>query len=162
MYRTVLRRRLREVFDRINEGDWRAVGDVLEEDVRHVSFGHHALSGERHSRAAFEAWLRRTMRLFPGLRFEVRRIPMSGPPWNTWAAIHWTDHAVLVDGSPYENFGITMINVRWRRVVEVLEYMDTETVAAACRQIAAAGIDEALAPPLLHEAEVADLESPVA
>lgn len=156
MYHWYVARRLRAVFDRISEGDWRAVGAAVDENVRHVAWGEHALSGERHSRAAFEAWLRRALRLFPGLRFEVQRVGMTGGPWNTWGAVHWTDRAVLLDGSLYENHGTTWINIRWGRVVEVLEYMDTEAVAAACGRIAAAGLEEATAAPLLEAAEVAE------
>ncbi|HEX2393437.1 MAG TPA: nuclear transport factor 2 family protein [Solirubrobacterales bacterium] len=149
MYGAIVRRRVRAVFELMNAGEWRAIGATVADDVRHVTWGGHPLSGERCSRAAFEAWLRRVLLLLPGLRFQVTRVATVGGPWNTWAVAEWTDRAVLVDGSLYQNAGTTWINIRWGRVVEMREYMDTEAVADACRRVAAAGVEEGAAAPLL-------------
>jgi ketosteroid isomerase-like protein len=156
MYRAIVARRLAAMFDRIEEGDWAAVGAALDENVRHVVWGRHPLSGERKSRAAFEAWLQRLLRLLPELSFEVQRVAVTGWPWDTWGAIHWRDRARLADGSLYENFGVTWVHLRWGKAIEVLEYMDTEAVAAACRRAAAAGLEEGAAAPLLEVAELAE------
>jgi ketosteroid isomerase-like protein len=148
MYGAIVRRRVRGVFDLMNAGDWRAIGSTVVDDVRHITWGSHPLSGERCSRAAFEAWLRRVLLLLPGLHFEVIRVASVGWPWNTWAVAEWTDWAVLADGSLYRNAGVTWINIRWGRVVELREHMDTEAVAAACRRAAASGIEDGVAAPL--------------
>lgn len=147
MYGAIVRHRTRAVFEMMNAGDWRGVGATVVDDVRHVTWGSHPLSGERRSRAAFEAWLRRVLLLFPGLRFEVSRVATTGGPWNTWAVAEWTDRAVLIDGSAYENAGATWINIRWGKVVEIREHMDTEALAEACRRVAAAGVEEGAAAP---------------
>jgi ketosteroid isomerase-like protein len=134
MYRWLVRRRLRSVFARMSAGDWRAMATGTVADVRHVCFGSHALSGERHSRQAYEEWLQRLAALLPGLRFELTRVASSGGPWNTWAVAEWVDRATLGDGGSYENHGVTWVNVRWGRVHEIRDHMDTERVAAVCRR----------------------------
>ena len=32
------------------------------------------------------------------LKFEIKRIASSGPPWDTTAVIEWRDRAVMADG----------------------------------------------------------------
>jgi ketosteroid isomerase-like protein len=150
VYRAIVAARVRTIFARVSAGEWEAMTRGTAANVRHVCFGDHALSGERNSRYAYERWLRRLALLFPGLEFEVTRVATSGWPWNTWAAAEWVDRATLRDGSHYENHGVTWINVRWGRVHEIREYMDTERVAAACRRLEASGVAEAGAAPVLR------------
>jgi ketosteroid isomerase-like protein len=130
----LVKRRIGAVFARVSAGDWGAMAAGTVEDVRHVCFGSHALSGVRQSRQAYERWLRRLADLLPGLQFELTRVTSTGGPWNTWAVAEWVDRTTLLDGTPYENCGVTWVNVRWGRVHEIRDHMDTELVADACRR----------------------------
>lgn len=148
MYRAIVRARVRSVFERINRGEWDRVAAGTATNLIHVTPGTHALGGERRSRAAFEHFLRRLDSILPGLRFEVTEVASTGWPWNTWAAAAWVDRTTLRDGTPYENAGVTWINIRWGRVRQIREYMDSELVAAACRRLADEGVEEARLAPL--------------
>jgi ketosteroid isomerase-like protein len=149
VYHAFVRSRVRGVYQRMSAGDWKAVAADAADDVYHVFPGAHALGGERHSRDALMRWLARVNRLLPDLRFEVTRVASTGGPWNTWASAEWVDWATLPDGEQYRNAGVVWINVRWGKVREIHEYLDSELVRDACERLAASGVDEAVAEPIL-------------
>jgi ketosteroid isomerase-like protein len=147
VYRALVSRRIRGVFESLNRHD-PPMGDAAE-DVHHVFPGDHPLGGERHSREALGRWFERLFRLFPGSHFEVRRVAVRGWPWDTWAAVEWVDRVGPAVGEPYVNEGSHWIRIRWGRVIEIHAYLDTQKVADACREMAAGGIEEAAAAPIL-------------
>jgi len=83
MYRALIARMIRPVFDRLSEGDYRSGLWAVAPDVHHRFAGDHALGGERHSKQAMERWFERLFRLFPSLKFTVRNVVAKGWPWNT-------------------------------------------------------------------------------
>jgi ketosteroid isomerase-like protein len=148
LYRTIVKRKARGIFDALSRGDVEAVTADLADDVHHVFAGGNALGGERHSRAGFEEWLRRLYRLIPEIEFEVRDVAVRGWPWNTAVAIEWVDSGRAADGTPYVNQGSHWIRLRWGKAVEIHGYLDTEKVTRLLDEMAAAGIDEAAAAPV--------------
>jgi len=70
---------------------------------------------------------------------------VSGPPWDLLVAVEWLAHATPRAGEPYLNPGAHIIRIRRGRVVYLHAYEDSQKVAEACRQMAAAGIEEAAA-----------------
>ena len=148
MYHAIVRRRARGIFERLSRGEWRETTADIADDVVHVFPGEHALGGERHSRDAMERWFERLYRLFPDLNFEVKRVVAQGWPWDTLVAGEWRDWVNAADGVPYENEGAHWIRLRWGKGTYVHAYLETERVADACRRMAAAGIEEAAAPPI--------------
>jgi ketosteroid isomerase-like protein len=145
----IARRRAEATFARLAAGEWDGVVAALAEDVHHLFPGDHPLGGERHTAAAVRSWLERLGRLFPGHEFEVIRVLSAGPPWDLWIAIQWTASLRPVVGEPYANQGAHWIRVRWGRVTYFHAYLDTQRVAAACEEMAKAGIAEAAAPPIV-------------
>lgn len=143
-----VRRRIRVVFDALSHGDYGVALDRMVDDVHHVFAGDHALGGERHSRDAVRRWFERLFRLFE-LRFEVRRMIVSGPPWDLFVGVEWQAHATPRSGEQYLNQGAHIIRIRWGRVVYFHAYEDSQRVAEACRQMADSGIEEAAAAPIL-------------
>jgi ketosteroid isomerase-like protein len=101
MYHAFVRRRIRMVFDGLSRGDYAIAVAGLAEDVHHVFAGDHAVGGERHSRDAVERWFERLFRLFE-VRFDVRRVIVTGPPWNMAVVAEWRAHAVPRAGDPYQ------------------------------------------------------------
>jgi ketosteroid isomerase-like protein len=147
LYHAAVRRLLRRTFERLSAGEWQAVLGQASEDVHHVFAGDHALGGERHSRAAMGRWFERVYRLVP-LDMEVRSVASSGWPWDTVAAVEWTDRVRPAAGAPYVQHGTHWLRIRWGRVTEIRAYLDTQKVEQAMRAMVEAGIDEAGAPPI--------------
>lgn len=148
IYRAIVKRKARGVFAALSRGDWQATTVDLADDVHHVFAGEGALGGERHSREAMERWFERLYRLIPEIDFEVHDVAVRGCPWDTAVAIEWTDRGRAADGSPYENDGAHWIRLRWGKGVEVHGYLDTVRLDAVLERLAAAGFEEASAPPI--------------
>ncbi len=55
---------------------------------------------------------------------------------------------MLADGGPYANRGVHVIHLRWGKVVSIDAHEDSQAVAEMLGKQAAAGIEEALAPPI--------------
>jgi ketosteroid isomerase-like protein len=150
IYRTLIRRRVVSNFARLSAGDYKAVVAQLAPDVHHVFAGDTALGGERHSRDAVERWFERLFRLCPQIRFEVGRVISSGPPWDISVAAEWVGHVTPAAGEPYVNAGTHVFRIRNGRVAYIHAYEDSEKVARACEQMAALGVNEAAAAPIIE------------
>lgn len=148
MYHAIVRRRAVEMFARLSRGDWDSVVSGLAPDVHHVFPGDHPLGGERHTREAVVRWFERLGRLFPGHDFQVERVASRGWPWSTWVAVQWAARLRPQVGEPYVNHGAHWIHVRWGKATYFHAYLDTQRVAAACREMAQRGVEEAAAEPI--------------
>jgi ketosteroid isomerase-like protein len=63
-------------------------------------------------------------------------------------AVEWSDAGEAADGVPYVNSGAHVIGLRWGKAVYIHGYLDTLPLVESCRRMAAAGIEEAGAPPI--------------
>lgn len=151
MYKLLIRSRVRAIFDALSRGDYAVALSALTDDVHHVFAGEHALGGERHSRAAVMRWFERLFRLYEELRFDVRRVIVTGPPWRLVVAVEWVVHARPRAGEPYVGGGAHVIEIRRGRVAYLHAYEDSKKVADALRAMADAGIEEAAAAPIVDE-----------
>jgi ketosteroid isomerase-like protein len=149
MYHAFVRRRLRRGFEHdLSEGNYPALVARTAGDVVQTFPGHGALAGTRRSRKDLEAWFERLFRLFPILRFEVEEIAVTGGPWRTIVTVCWRDWGEAADGEIYENRGCEVFEIRWGRAVSIRQYLDTKVIHDSLDRMAAAGIEEATAPPL--------------
>ena len=149
MYKRIAERQVRQVFADLSRGDHAAATKDLAEDVHHVFPGDNALGGERHSREAMQRWFARLDTLFPEISFEVDHVCVRGWPWDMWLAVEWRDAGRAADGVAYENEGAHWIRIRRGKGVYVHAYLDTDRVTAACNRMAAVGIEEAAAAPIV-------------
>lgn len=149
MFRALVRRRVISNFARLSAGDYKAVVAQMAPDVHHVFAGDSALGGERHTREGVERWFERLFRLYPQVQFEVGRVISSGPPWDIWTAAEWIGHVTPAAGDPYVNTGTHVFRIRNGRVVYFHAYEDSQKVAHACEQMAALGVEEAAAAPII-------------
>jgi ketosteroid isomerase-like protein len=148
MYKTIAARRARGVFEALGRGDWQKGLEGVAEDVHHTFPGDNAIGGERHSKEAMRRWFERLHRLIPDLNFEVKRVAVSGPPWDMSIAVEWHDWGHAADGVPYENEGAHWIRIRRGKAVYIHAYLDTEKVTALTKRLAEAGYEEAGEPPI--------------
>ena len=149
MYHLMVRRLARRNFQRLTEGNWQPILDGLAHDVRHTYAGQNAVGGTRTSLADVRRWFERVYRLFPSFREEVREILVRGWPWNTVVAVQWvaTTHSPIVDET-LEIHGVHVVHFRWGKVTQIQAYPDSEKFSAFLARLAAAGVDEAAAPPI--------------
>ena len=112
-------------------------------------YGDHALGGERRTVDALRRWWERTDRLIPGARFHVEDVVVAGPPWATTISTRVSIRGHLANGEPYQNVFMQMMRMRWARITEVHTLEDTAVLADALDRLAADGIEEAGADPIV-------------
>jgi ketosteroid isomerase-like protein len=86
--------------------------------------------------------------LLPDLSFKVKRIAVSGWPWNTTATAEWQSTATSAIGKPYLNDGVHIVRLRLGKIVSMHVYLDTQVLEDVCRDMANQGIEEAAEPPI--------------
>jgi ketosteroid isomerase-like protein len=74
---------------------------------------------------------------------------VSGYPWDTTVVAELTDRATPADGKDYVNSGAHVIRMRWGKVVSIHAYLDTQVLVNTFNRMAASGIKEAKAPPII-------------
>lgn len=148
MYTTIVRATVRNVFAKINHGDYHAMVNGLADEFTYVFHGEHALGGRRTSKGAMIRWWERTLRLLPGAQFALQDVLVNGPPWRTRVATRARVSGSLPDGSRYENTVFQFLTLRWGRVTEVETVEDLQVLQRALAVVAASGVDEALADPI--------------
>ena len=132
MYHFFVRRRLRTILRRLNAGDFAFITRQFHRDAAHSFAGKHALSGTRTTPGRIAEWYGRLATVFPGIRFDVRRLFVSGPPWNTQA-----------------NEGVFLIRLRWGKATEFRVYCDTALIETNLGILASQGVAEASAAPIV-------------
>ena len=114
-----------------------------------ASIGSHALSGERHDREAVRGWFERLGRLCPRLTLIVHDVWVKGLPHDTTIILRWSTKDILIDGSPYRNHGVNILNMRWIKIVDIDGNEDSQAVAENLKLQAAHGVQEAAEPPIV-------------
>ena len=148
MYLFFVRRKLREIFRRLNVGDFAYVRRQFHPRAEHWFAGEHALAGRRTSPEGIAAWYARLASVFPGLRFDVKKIIAAGPPWDTQAAVEWTDAVPDREGKPLPNGGVFVIRLRWGKAVELHVHCDTAKIEQNLAILASQGVTQATAAPI--------------
>jgi len=149
MYHSIVRIKLRNVFEHLSRGQYEVVFKDLAPRFEHTFAGDHPFGGTRRTVESFRKWFVRLYEVFPDLQFKVHNIVVKGGPWNTIAAVEWEDWASTRDGKGYRNKGVHIIHLRWVRVLSLHVHLDTQNIADACRRQAALGIEQAAAAPIV-------------
>ncbi len=149
MYHFFVRLRLRELFRRLDAGDFEFVKRQFHPSAEHWFSGDHALAGRRTTPSAIAAWYGRLAAVFPGLRFEVHDMFVSGPPWRTRAAIEWSDEARDREGRALPNRGMFLIHLAWGRATALHVYCDTSKLEKNLGILVSQGVSEAGAAPIV-------------
>jgi ketosteroid isomerase-like protein len=149
MYHFIVKKVATRNFERVNEKDYEALLKNCAADIHHRFGGNHALGGERHDKEALRRWFDRLGRLGPSLKLKVQDVWVKGFPQDTTVIIRWTATQTLPDGSPYANHGVHIVRMRWGTIVDIDANEDSQVVAESMQVFAGAGIDEALASPIV-------------
>jgi ketosteroid isomerase-like protein len=150
MYHSIVKRIARKNFQRVNERDFDALLEGCATNIHHRFGGHHALGGERRGRKALRRWFARLGRLGPTLKITVHDIWVKGMPWDTTIIIRWTATQDMPDKSPYHNRGVHIVRMMWGKIVDIDANEDSQIVAQSLKVLAAHGVAEALAEPIVN------------
>ena len=149
IYSSIVKMKIRQTFDHVNNHRWDKATDALAPRVHHRVSGDHALGGERHDKDSARRWFERLGRVLPTLRITVNKVTVKGWPWNTQVFAEWDGNATLNNGAPYINRGLHVFTLRWGKVYALEEFQDSQAAANGLAAQAAAGLKEASAEPIL-------------
>jgi ketosteroid isomerase-like protein len=152
VYHRIVASKVHAAFAAINDGDWEQMIAGMAPTFTYRFYGDHALSGERHTTDALRRWWQRAERLLPGTKFRVEDVLVAGWPWATRIATRVHVVAGLPDGSRYDNVVMQFMEMRWGKITHVRTLEDTAVLERALDRLAAAGVEEAHAPPITDEA----------
>ena len=113
LYSSIVKKRIRQSFDQVNNHRWDELMRSIAPDVHHRFLGTHAIGGERHDQATLRRWFERLARVLPDLHLEINNIWVKGPPWHTTVFVQWDGTATLLNGDPYFQHAIHVITLRW-------------------------------------------------
>jgi ketosteroid isomerase-like protein len=143
MYHSIVRSRVRALFDAVNRGDAEPVLRLFARRFEHSLLGDHALGRSRTTLAATRQWYERLYRLLPDIRFDLRRIWVAGGPWSTLVLVEWEETNSGSDGVRTYNAGVHVLHLRWGRATRLIICPDTTGLKATLDRLAAAGNAEA-------------------
>jgi ketosteroid isomerase-like protein len=149
LYRSIVKKRIRQAFDHVNNRRWDELMTSISPRVHHRFGGVHAIGGERHDREALRLWFERLARVLPNLYLKVNNIWVQGWPWHTMVFVQWDGTATLLNGDGYSQHAIHVITLRWGKIAALDVFEDSQAVDRALAAQAAAGLDEAVAEPIL-------------
>ena len=150
IYSSIVKLKIRQTFDHVNNHRWDKATEALAPRIHHRVSGDHALGGERHDKDSVRQWFERLGRVLPALRITVTDVTVKGWPWNTQVFAKWDGNATLLGGGqPYINRGLHVFTLRWGKVYALEEFQDSQAAARGLAAQAAAGIEEAVAEPIV-------------
>jgi len=148
MYHRIVKQIVRDGFERLSRGDYNAIVSKFVPNAHFNFAGSHAMGADLRDVASIRQWFERLLRLFPGIRFEIADIKVSGMPWDTLVATQLIIHATLPDDCPYMNRALQVVRLQWGRIVEDCVYEDTYVLVNALEKMAQQGVVEAKAAPI--------------
>jgi ketosteroid isomerase-like protein len=98
VYHNIVRQRVLKLFAAVNRGDAEPVLTAFAPGFEHIFIGDTALGGTRRTLRSTRAWYERLYRLLPDITFDVRRVSVSGAPWNTVVVAEWRETNSGTDG----------------------------------------------------------------
>jgi hypothetical protein len=117
LYSTIVKKRIRQAFDHVNNHRWDELMKSIAPDVHHRFGGAHAIGGERHDRETLRRWFERLARVLPNLNLKINNIWVKGWPWHTMVFVQWDGTATLLNGdASYFNRGLHVITLRWGKM----------------------------------------------
>jgi ketosteroid isomerase-like protein len=149
LYSMIVKKKIRESFDQVNNHQWDELMGSIRTDVDHRFGGEHAIGGQRHDSETLRRWFGRLGRVLPNLKIRVDDIWVKGPPWHTVVFVRWDAAATLIDGGPYSQHAMHVITLRWGKIAALDVFEDSQEVARALEAQAAAGLEEAVAEPIV-------------
>ena len=135
--------------DQVTNHRWDDLLQSIAPRVHHSFLGAHAIGGERHDKETLRRWFGRLGRVLPNLQLEINDIWVKGWPWHTTVFVQWDGTATLLNGGGYVQHAIHVITLRSGEIHALDVFEDSQEVARALGAQAAAGLEEAVAEPIV-------------
>ena len=132
MYHSIVRNKIRFLFDAINRGDAAPVVNGFAARFEHVFIGDHALGGTRRTVEATAEWYDRLYRLLPDIHFDLQRIDVQGMPWSTLAVVEWTETNCGTDGVKTSARGVHIAHIRWGEMTRLVIGHGARSLVCRC------------------------------
>ena len=71
IYGMIVKKRIRQSFDQVNNHKWETLLASIAPAVHHRCLGAHAIGGERHDRDTLRRWFERLARVFSGVKYRA-------------------------------------------------------------------------------------------
>lgn len=148
MYQQIAKWQVRKAFQQINAGDFDAAVSTFAPDIHFTFAGDVALGANLNSRESVRGWFERLHEVFPGLTLTIKRISVSGLPWDMVATTEFDVYAPLPDGQDYHNHGVQVVRIRFGQAIEDHIIEDTLKLSDALQVLREHGKSVADAQPL--------------
>jgi ketosteroid isomerase-like protein len=145
VYHNIVRAKAAALFEAVNRGDAEPVLAAFAPSFEHIFIGQSALGGTRRTLQSTRAWYQRLYRLLPDITFDVRRISVSGAPWDTVVIAEWRETNSGTYGVETSAEGIHVLNIKWGRATRLIIAPDTARLEETLKRLAAAGHADAQA-----------------
>jgi ketosteroid isomerase-like protein len=145
LYSLIVKNRIQQAFDHVNNHQWDALGISIAPEVQHRFLGTHAIGGVRHDKETLKRWFERLWRVLPNLHLTINNIWVKGWPWHTTVVVQWDGAATLLNGDAYSQHAVHLITLRWGKIAGIDVFEDSQAVAHALDTQAEAGLKEAVA-----------------
>jgi ketosteroid isomerase-like protein len=151
VYHRIVKRLAVRNLERVNDHDYDGLLAGCHPEIHHSFGGDHALGGERHDRESVRRWFERLGRLFPDMRLVVTDVWVKGWPHDTTAILRWTNTGTFPGegGRTYRNHGVHVVRLTWFKAVRIDANEDSQAVVDYLHALAAAGVEEANAAPIV-------------
>jgi ketosteroid isomerase-like protein len=126
-----------KLFAAVNRGDTEPVLTAFAPRFEHVFIGDTALGGTRRTLGSTRAWYERLYRLLPDITFDVRRVSVSGAPWNTLVVAEWPETNSGTDGVRTSAEGVHVLHLAWGRATRLIVCPDTVKLRVTLERLAA-------------------------
>jgi ketosteroid isomerase-like protein len=121
---------VRTFYDDLMQSRFEALEEKLAEDVV-FEFPGRRFGGRREGKRRTMTFLRANQRLFTGgLRFHLSWVGVV----EDRAVAQWTNEGTTREGIPYTNRGVTLFRLAGDKIVEIQDYLDTETIAETWKE----------------------------
>ena len=128
MHAWAVKKLTKRALRQLGDGDPAFLMSLMADDVEFRFPGQHPFAADVRTKEASAEWAMRFAHFRP--QFDIQDVVVTGPPWNTRAAIHFTDSiGEPGDATPYVNEGVCWLTIRWGRVVSERVFLDTQAVA---------------------------------
>lgn len=149
MYKAIVAKRIRNIFNEINSGHCQPMIDGLSPEFKYIFHGDHSLSGSRTSLKSMELWWSRVFHLLPGAQFTIHQIVVQGHPWNTTVAVRQSISIADSTDGGYSNVVMQFMHLRWGKVTRIETLEDTKKLGLYLSKLDVKKFPDAMAPPIV-------------